>query len=133
MSISPLAAGAAGTSTPAASSAPSTLTGGVSEQQFFQLLSAELANQDPTQPVDSTQFITQLASFAQLSALTAMQSDLASLAGAPILNGAALLGKTVTTASGSGLVEGASVSQGVVTLQVHGLGGIPLSAVTAVS
>lgn len=119
-----------GTSTASSSSA---LVKGVSEQQFFQLLGAELANQNPTQPVNSTQFIAQLATFAQLSALTHMQSSLSTLASAPILNGAALIGKTVTTAGGSGTVTGASVQNQQVLVHVSGLGAVALRAITGVS
>ena len=36
------------------------------EQTFMQLLVAQLENQDPTQPQDGMQFITQLAQFASL-------------------------------------------------------------------
>lgn len=131
MSLAPVS-GATSTGT-ASGSSSSALVQGVSEQQFFQLLGAELANQNPTQPVNSTQFIAQLATFAQLSALTHMQSSLSTLASAPILNGAALIGKTVTTASGSGTVTGALVQNQQVMVQVSGLGAVPLSAISSVA
>jgi flagellar basal-body rod modification protein FlgD len=38
----------------------------VSEQQFFQLLVAQLQNQDPLNPMDGTQFVSQLAQFSEL-------------------------------------------------------------------
>jgi len=40
-----------------------TPTAPVSESMFLQLLVAQLQNQDPTNPADSTQFVTQLAQF----------------------------------------------------------------------
>ena len=123
------------------SSSPTSSQGNVmGEQQFFKILSAELANQSPTSPANSTTFITQMAQFSQLSALSNIQSALQSLVqadqsqAAPILNGAALLGKTVHTAHGSGIVQGAAVRQGVTYLTVKGqASAIPLSAVTAVT
>ena len=36
------------------------------EQQFLQLLVAQLQNQDPLNPMDGTQFVTQLAQFSEL-------------------------------------------------------------------
>ena len=39
------------------------------EKVFLQLLVAQIKNQDPTKPVDSTQFMTQLAQFSNLEQL----------------------------------------------------------------
>ena len=39
---------------------------GADEQTFLLLLVAQLKNQDPTNPVDGTQFVAQLAQFSQL-------------------------------------------------------------------
>jgi len=38
----------------------------VTEQQFLQLLVAQLQNQDPLNPMDGTQFVSQLAQFSEL-------------------------------------------------------------------
>ena len=38
----------------------------VTEQQFLQLLVAQLKNQDPLNPMDGTQFVSQLAQFSEL-------------------------------------------------------------------
>ena len=132
-------ASATNAATPDSTSSPPT-TGGLSETNFFQIMSAELANQDPTSPTNSTQFITQMAQFSELSALTSMQTDLQSLVqadqaqAAPILNGAALLGKTVTTPHGSGAVQGATVQNGTTYLTVAGQStAVPLSEVTSIT
>jgi flagellar basal-body rod modification protein FlgD len=50
-------AGATGASSATGTTAP------VTEDMFLQLLVAQLQNQDPTNPADSTQFVTQLAQF----------------------------------------------------------------------
>ncbi|MGA3100204.1 MAG: flagellar hook capping FlgD N-terminal domain-containing protein [Bryobacteraceae bacterium] len=52
------ATGTAGASAPASAAAPP-----VTENMFLQLLVAQLQNQDPTDPADSTTFVTQLAQF----------------------------------------------------------------------
>jgi flagellar basal-body rod modification protein FlgD len=54
------------TPSPAPSSNPTTNIPGANEQTFLQLLVTQLKNQDPTNPVDGTQFVAQLAQFSQL-------------------------------------------------------------------
>ena len=63
--------------TPAASSSvdPSGTTQIANEQTFLQLLVAQIQNQDPTNPEDSTQFLTQLAQFSQVEQLVGIHSD----------------------------------------------------------
>jgi flagellar basal-body rod modification protein FlgD len=51
------------------------------EQTFLQLLVAQLKNQDPSNPMDGTQFVTQLAEFSQLEQQLAMRQDLDKIAG----------------------------------------------------
>jgi flagellar basal-body rod modification protein FlgD len=52
------------------------------EQTFLQLLVAQLKNQDPSNPMDGTQFVSQLAEFSQLEQQLAMRTDLDKIAGA---------------------------------------------------
>jgi len=74
MTMQPLAASAppTTTSTTPTSSDPSA----VSQDQFLQLLVAQLQYQDPTNPTDSTTFVTQLAQFSSLEQLIAIRGDL---------------------------------------------------------
>ena len=76
-----------GNTTPAPSSSGSqgsaTATAPVNETMFLQLLVAQLQNQDPMNPTDSTTFVTQLAQFQQLEQsintgqdVSAIRSDL---------------------------------------------------------
>jgi flagellar basal-body rod modification protein FlgD len=46
------------------------------EQVFLQLLVAQLKYQDPESPADGTQFVTQLAQFADLKQVTQSRTDL---------------------------------------------------------
>lgn len=48
------------------------------EQMFLQLLVAQMKNQDPTNPSDPTQFVTQLAQFSQLEQVIGIRSDIES-------------------------------------------------------
>lgn len=70
------------------SSSTTTGTGSstVTKNMFLQLLVAQIKNQDPLNPADGTQFLTQLAQFQQLEQsmnvgtdVTAIRSDLDSL------------------------------------------------------
>jgi flagellar basal-body rod modification protein FlgD len=55
-----------------ASTAVSPTSASTDQNMFLQLLVAQLQNQDPTQPMDSSTFVTQLAQFQQLAATTDM-------------------------------------------------------------
>jgi len=58
-----------------ASAAPS-IDGLATENTFLQLLVAQIKNQDPTNPTDSVQFLTQLAQFSQLEQLIGIRQEL---------------------------------------------------------
>jgi flagellar basal-body rod modification protein FlgD len=62
----------------ATSSGASTSLGGSapSEQMFLQLLVAQLKNQDPLSPTDSTQFVSQLAQFSELEQVIGIRGDI---------------------------------------------------------
>ncbi len=51
----------------------------VSKNMFLQLLVAQIRNQDPLNPADSVQFLTQLAQFTELEQSLSMSTDLAAI------------------------------------------------------
>jgi flagellar basal-body rod modification protein FlgD len=80
---------ATGSSAASSSSSSSSASGALdasdalaNEQTFLQLLVSQLQNQDPTDPMDGTQFVTQLAQFSSLEQELAMRQDLDKMAGA---------------------------------------------------
>jgi flagellar basal-body rod modification protein FlgD len=50
------------------------------QNTFLKLLVAQLQNQDPTQPMEGTTFVTQLATFSDLQANVSSQQDLDAIA-----------------------------------------------------
>jgi len=63
------------------STSNSTPISGANESTFLQLLVAELQNQDPSNPTDGTQFVTQLAEFQQLTTTMNMATDVTGIRG----------------------------------------------------
>jgi flagellar basal-body rod modification protein FlgD len=62
----------------AASSSAGALDGSASDDQqvFLQLLVSQLQNQDPMNPTDSTQFVSELAQFSELEQTIAIRTDI---------------------------------------------------------
>jgi len=101
-----------GTSTTDTTSSTNPL-GKLDANAFLQLLIAQLKNQDPTKPMDSTQFVSQLATFTQVQESVTTNSKLDSLLTASALTlGDAAIGHTVTSADGatSGVVTSVKIT-----------------------
>ena len=65
-----------GSSSNGSSSSSSSSSSAPTEQMFLQLLVAQLQNQDPMNPTDSTQFVSQLAQFSELEQVMGIRSDI---------------------------------------------------------
>ena len=100
---------------------PSTLPTNTSstdyKTEFLTLLFTQLKNQDPTNPMDSTQMLSQQAQFESLEQMQNMNSNfVASIALQNTTQAASMLGKTVTgtvnNVSTTGLVQGVDFSSG---------------------
>jgi len=89
---------AAATPTPTPS-APQSAT--LDYSAFLQLLIAEMKNQDPTKPMDSAQYVAQLASFSGVEQAVKTNAKLDSLMSTMALTQAeGFVGRTVTSADG---------------------------------
>ncbi len=92
----------------------------LNQEDFFALLTTQLAQQDPFKPLDNTEFVAQMAQFSSLESLQAMQNSFADLASSMTSNQAlqasALVGRTVLIPSNVGSFDGTSEVQGMVAL-----------------
>jgi len=80
---------------------------GLNTGDFMTLFLAQLQNQDPTQPMDNSQMLSQLSQMTEVQTLTGVQT---ALQGQQLASSSALIGKNVTGVD----VNGAAVS-GLVT------------------
>ncbi len=113
---------------------PATVTNPTStlgKDDFLKLLVTQLQNQDPLQPMDNTQFISQMAQFSSLEQMQNMNTSMTAL------QATTMIGTTVTWDDDagkqqSGVVNSVSLANGNVSLVV-GSNTIDLSKVTSVS
>ncbi|WP_455854879.1 flagellar hook assembly protein FlgD [Ensifer canadensis] len=93
-------------------------------ESFLKLLVAQMKNQDPTQPMDATQQIAQLATFSQVEQTIKTNKNLESLLQRTSLSEAdAVIGKTVTNADGTvtGVVKEVKLySDGIIAVLDNG-------------
>lgn len=74
----------------------------VDYQSFLKLLVAQMRHQDPTNPMDPTQYVTQLATFSQVEQSVQMNTKLADiLATSQLSQASSVIGKELTSADGS--------------------------------
>jgi flagellar basal-body rod modification protein FlgD len=79
----------------------STAKTAVDYQSFLKLLIAEMKNQDPTKPMDSTQYVAQLATFSQVEQSVQTNTKLDQILQSSALSQAdALIGRSITSADG---------------------------------
>jgi flagellar basal-body rod modification protein FlgD len=121
--------GVGGSNSTNAASKPS--AAGMDYQAFLKLLIAQLKNQDPTKPMDSTEFVAQLATFSQVEQSLAANTKLDSLLTSSALSLAEqLVGRKITSADGAvtGIVDSVRIySDGPVATLEDGTE-IPLGA-----
>jgi flagellar basal-body rod modification protein FlgD len=85
----------------------------VDYNSFLKLLIAQMKNQDPTQPMDSTQYVAQLATFSQVEQSVQTNTKLDSILQSSALSQAeSVIGRNITSADGktSGTVKEVQLS-----------------------
>jgi flagellar basal-body rod modification protein FlgD len=133
-SVSSSSSAAASAATATTATAKNTLT----TQDFLQLLSTQMQNQDPLQPMDDTAYLAQMAQFTSLQQMNTLTSTVAQLSSSQQnLGASSYLGKTVKMNDGnnstvSGVVTSVDLSGTTPTLQVNGTS-YPLTSLLSVS
>jgi flagellar basal-body rod modification protein FlgD len=79
------------------------------QEDFLELMVAQLENQDPTKPMDNFQFLSQLAQFGTVDGIQNLETGFGDLSAAlnanQVLNAASLVGKQVVSDSNMGVLE----------------------------
>ncbi|MET0282590.1 MAG: flagellar hook assembly protein FlgD [Steroidobacteraceae bacterium] len=90
------------------------------QDAFLQLMVAQMKNQDPTNPADSTEFLSQLAQFSTVSGVNQMKESIAtlsdSLRGSQVLGGTSLVGHDVLVASDEATLAATGQVKGSTTM-----------------
>ena len=90
------------TSTSSSSSVTTATNDALGKDAFLKLLIAELSNQDPLNPMEDREFISQMATFSSLEQMQNMNNTLTSMSEANKFNAVQYIGKAVAFTSGEG-------------------------------
>jgi flagellar basal-body rod modification protein FlgD len=119
---------------------PTNPNGELGKNDFLKLMIAQLQAQNPLEPSNGTEYISELAQFSQLEQTTNLaQSSSQSAAAQRVAQAVALIGHTVsytdpsTGATDSGAVQSIEITTAGATLTVAGTPGVELAGVTEVS
>lgn len=111
--MSSIPATTSSTATPATTTSATAKAATVDYNAFLKLLVEQLKNQDPTQPTDPTQYLSQLASFSNVEQAVQTNTKLDTLLTTNALTQAEnVIGKTITSADGRTSGTVASVALG---------------------
>jgi flagellar basal-body rod modification protein FlgD len=108
----------------------------ISQDTFLKLLVTQLKNQDPLSPQDSSQFVSQLASFSSLEQMTSMNKSMETVLEMSVAN---LIGKNATVVDSTqpsgyltGTVEGIQYYADGPAIKINGVD-YPFSSVQGIS
>jgi len=111
----------------------------MSSSQFIQIMTTELANQDPFQPQDSSTLLSQISDLRNIESQTQMQTVMSNLVlQDQIASGGNLIGKAVAGQDSSGTsvtgtVTGVQVADSAVSLVLDSGSTVPIGNVTAIA
>ena len=123
MSINPISSPSPSTSSSSGSKA---VNQNLTQEDFLKLLTVQLQNQDPMEPMKDTEFVSQMANFTALQQTTDISNTLSAMSSMLEQTGSvAYLGKqvTLTDAKGkeiSGLVTKVGVEREIVYVNING-------------
>ncbi len=131
MTTSPIAA-AAGAGSPAESASSNTPNSILGQNDFLKLMIAQLQAQNPLEPGNSNEYVSELAQFTQVEQTTNLASS-SELSSAVQLIGRSVTYTAPTTGeSTTGTVQSVQSSASGTTVTVEGIPGVKLTAITEV-
>ncbi len=138
MSVSSTASSATSAASASGTSSSSAGLSSLGPDAFLNLLTTQLQNQDPLNPIDDTQSVAELAQFSQLQASTNLQSSFSTFQqNFGVVQSASMIGKTVTVAGSTattgnssnvtGVVSGVTVTNGIPAFTLKDSSGNPIT------
>lgn len=115
-SINPLLSQLNSAATQGTTAAKQKAKGAIGQDEFLQMLVAQLKNQDPLDPMSNEDFAVNLAQFSQLEKLVSIDQKLGGSGSNGISSYAGYLGNEITLNSDKAVVEGGEGGQAVFTL-----------------
>ncbi|MBE2215494.1 MAG: flagellar hook assembly protein FlgD [Opitutaceae bacterium] len=125
-----MAVDATSSATNASAYAASTDTGrtvkkALGQEDFFELLATQLANQDPLSPMENTEYIAQMASFSTLESMSSLASSFSAFSAQQgFMTMQSVLGREVTVQDGdntvSGIATAVHVTDGTTQVTIDG-------------
>lgn len=105
---------------PVANGPTGTKNSQLGQDDFLRLLVAQMENQDPTQPMDNFQFLSQIAQFGMVDGIRNLQTSFGSVADglkqAQLLQASSLLGREVLSAGNTATFTGSNNISGFVNV-----------------
>ena len=90
------------------------------QDEFLKLMTAQMTHQDPTNPMQNGEFLSQMAQFGTVSGIQGLQTSFdnfsASMSSNQTLQATNLVGRTVSTSSNQGLLAAGGTIKGTVDL-----------------
>jgi flagellar basal-body rod modification protein FlgD len=125
MAIDTVSAAATAASSYATNGTPRTAKKTLGQEDFFELLATQLANQDPLSPMENTEYIAQMASFNTLESMNSLASSFSAFSAQQgFMTVQSVLGRQVTVQDGdnevSGLATAVHVSNGKTQITIDG-------------
>lgn len=102
-----------------------TVKKGLGQEDFFELLATQLANQDPLSPMENTEYIAQMASFSTLESMSSLASSFSAFSAQQgFMTVQSVLGREVTVQDGdnevSGIATAVHTSDGTTQITING-------------
>jgi flagellar basal-body rod modification protein FlgD len=128
----PIASAASASAAPASNPVPENPNSTLGQNDFLKLMIAQLQAQNPLEPGNSNEYVSELAQFTQVEQTTNL-ANASELSSAVQLIGHAVSYNTASGSSATGTVQSVQSSASGTTVTVEGVSGVTLSSITEVN